>query len=322
MAWIKRNLFFLIGSIIAAAMLGGAGFYLFSKNKLNNGITAKLVAIYAELDQLNTKKPSAGNNSVDNTKAAREQNQEVRDLIAKGGKFFERVPPIPDSTNITDGDFAAQLRDTIEQLQQEAAKASVNLPPRYDFSFSTIKSKIMFAPGSLQPWSVQLGEIKALCGVLFDAKINFLDSLRRERVSPDDREVADYLELKSVTTDLAVMTPYEITFRCFSGDLAAVLRGFASSKHCFIVKSVNVEPGGAAAGEGYTPQAAPAPYTPAPAPVPGRRLNTENEDYFFDPLPAGTPAATVRGGLPTVLNERPLKVTMSLTLVKLNQPSQ
>ena len=75
---------------------------------------------------------------------------------------------------------------------------------------------------------MQLGEVKGICEVLFEAKVNSLDNLRRERVSADDSKgpQTDYLGEKSVTNELAVLTPYEVTFRCFSSELAAVLAGF------------------------------------------------------------------------------------------------
>ena len=77
---------------------------------------------------------------------------------------------------------------------------------------------------------MQLAEVKAICTVLFQAKINSLDNIRRERVSEDDLKgpQTDYLPEKSVTNELAVLSPYEVTFRCFSSELAAVLAGFAS----------------------------------------------------------------------------------------------
>ena len=55
---------------------------------------------------------------------------------------------------------------------------------------------VKFAPGSLGALAQQLGEVKALCEILFAAKINSLDGIRRVPVSPDDAggTQADYLE--------------------------------------------------------------------------------------------------------------------------------
>lgn len=326
MAWVKRNLFFLIGSVIALALLGAAGFYLFTKNKLNTELSEKLDAEYGELNQLNAQSPHPGNAKVDNIKAAREQQKELHTFIARSGKFFDSIPPIPNvdgANGITDKDsheFASALRDTIKQMQRDATAASVTLPPNYDFSFSAIKSKITFATGSLQPLSAQLGEVKALCDVLFHAKINSLDSLRRERVSPDDKEMADYTELQSVTNDLAVLTPYEITLHCFSSELAGVLSGLASSPYAFIVKSLGVDSTGAAMNSADPNALGNIPAQPAyvlpPAVGEGNMRVSQPPGGMPQPGAAVPPG---RGGLQTVLNERPLKINLVIELVKLRK---
>jgi hypothetical protein len=340
MAWIKRNLYFLIGGVVALALLGAAGFYLFTQNNRNNELTVKLDETYAVLNQLNQQPILPGNAKVDNIKLAREQHQQLQGFIAKAGNFFAPMPPIPDGETLTDELFAAQLRNTIEQLQRAATVASVTLPPRYDFSFSAIKSKISFAPNSLHPLAAQLGEVKTICDILFAAKINALDSVRRVRVSADDKEVADYTDLPSITNEMAVLTPYELTFRCFSAELAGVLTGFAYSPHGFIVKSVTLEPTAPISANEVTPAASPAVYVPPPAVVPVQpqprpgMIGLEAEGGMYPlgmgpgmvmptPVPvAVAPVAPVaRGGLQTVLNERPLRVSLILEVVKLMEPS-
>ncbi|MCX6895877.1 MAG: Amuc_1100 family pilus-like protein [Verrucomicrobia bacterium] len=322
MAWIKRNLYFLIGGGIALALLGGAGFYLFTQNQRNNELTAKLDETYGVLNQLNQQPILPGNNKVDNIKIAKEQLQQIHGFIKRAGKFFAPVAPIPDSETVTDEAFAAQLRNTIEQMQRAATAASVTLPPHYDFSFSAIKSKISFAPGSLHPLAAQLGEVKTICEILFAAKINALDSVRRVRVSPDDKEMADYTDLPSITNDLAVLTPFELTFRCFSGELAEVLSGFAYSPYGFIVKAVAIEPSAAPAADAvpgaYVPPAAAQPRMAGPEAMlmmPGMPAPPAAAPNAYVP-----PAPTVaRSGLPTVINERPLRVSLLLEVVKLKK---
>jgi pyruvate/2-oxoglutarate dehydrogenase complex dihydrolipoamide acyltransferase (E2) component len=239
-------------------------------------------------------------------------------------------------------------------MQRDAGKSSVALPPRdskgstYSFSFAAQRESLAYAPGSLEPLSVQLGEVKSICAVLFQAKVNSLDSLRRERVSDDDLRgpQTDYLPEKSVTNELAVMSPYEVSFRCFSSELAAVLGGFAVSPCGLLVKTINGEsaPAAAPASEPiYTaaPAAsaapAPRPYVPPAAPAP-RAAEAAPDDFAARyglggrggaPAPAAPPArlytrpgasaspAASRGGLPSALDEKQLKVTLMLYVVKL-----
>lgn len=317
MAWIKRNLFFVIGGIIAIAMMAGAGFYLFENAKLREEKKDKLTAEYEELGRLTSMRPGPGDGKkTDNTKAAQEFKEQMENYISRAtNAFFVDIPPIPasagDANAISDHDFASALRDTIGDLTSLAASSSVLLPPAYDFSFRSIKSQITFAPGSLQSLSVQLGEVKVISEILFQAKINSLDGIRRERVSPQDREMADYIEAASVTNELAVLTPYEVTFQCFSGELAAVLAGFASSPYAIIVKRVAVEPASAASAassERGMPGQMPGYQPPG---QPNYLRGGESED-----LRSRYGVGGGRGGSSTVLNEQPLRVLLRLELVK------
>ena len=95
MDWIKRNLYFLIGSLVALALMGLAGWYLYSKWQLNNEILGKLDEQYAKLKRLNKQNPHPGSGKVDNIKAAKEQQQELRAYIQKARQYFQRCPPIP-----------------------------------------------------------------------------------------------------------------------------------------------------------------------------------------------------------------------------------
>jgi hypothetical protein len=354
MDWIKRNLYFLIGSLVALALMGFAGWYLYSKWQLNDEILGKLDEQYAKLKRLNEQNPHPGSGKVDNIKLAKEQQQELLAYIQKSRQYFQRCPPIPvpESGKLTSQEFSSALSRTIDQMQREVNKTSVALPPKdskgqtYSFSFAAQRESLAYAPGSLDPLSVQLGEIKAICTVLFQAKINALDDLRRERVSEDDLKgpQTDYLPDKSVTNELAVLSPYEITFRCFSPELAAVLAGFASSPcGLMLVKTINVEmaPASAASEQPVAPVAqVAAPYMPPPPPPreaaasaeaafnarygigggrPASRAPPPIQPIYAQPV-APAPAPANRGGLPLALDEKQLKVTLMLYVVKLVSP--
>ena len=49
MSWIKRNLLFVIGSLVALILMGLAGWFLYTKWGLNNDVLASLNTDYAEL---------------------------------------------------------------------------------------------------------------------------------------------------------------------------------------------------------------------------------------------------------------------------------
>ncbi|HMP84456.1 MAG TPA: Amuc_1100 family pilus-like protein, partial [Verrucomicrobiota bacterium] len=216
----------------------------------------------------------------------------------------------------------------------DAAAAGVILPPGYSYSFEAQRKLVRFAPGSLGPLSIQLGEVRAICDILNNAKINSLDSIRRERVSTDDLNgpVTDYLDTPGQTNELAVLTPYEVSFRCFSPELSEVIAGFANSPHSIVVKTVNVEPAPSEIGVGAEATGGPIQYIPPPpGPVTGPgavgvpRMRGEDDFYrvpaMVRPPPTyATPstAATARpGGLQPFINEKQLRVTLLLEVVKL-----
>jgi hypothetical protein len=290
MGWIKRNLFFAVGGIVALLLLGGAGYYDFASWSDNSTAFDKLNEIYGTLKTLGDQKPAPGNAKIDNIKAAKEDEAIVRSWINQTANFFQPIAPVPTNAIVSSEDFAAALRRMIDQLQHEAATASVLLPPNYSFSFEAQRSIVKFEAASLPSLAVQLGEVKTISEVLFASRVNSLDGIQRARVSNDDvaGPQSDYINEVSVTNNLAVLTPYVVTFRGFSAELASVLAGLAASPHVFVVKAMSIQPAGASAQPGETSVAA----MPAPAVAPRK------------------------GELPTVLNEQLLRITLEIVIVK------
>lgn len=342
MTWIKRNLFFVIGAAIALVLMVGAGFYTWSGYSHNAKALEDITAKNEELKRLYGLKPSPGNDKVNNIKAAREQQAEVQATLALTAKQFERIPGVPDTgTNVSVEAFTTGLAQTISRLQREATNASVILPPKFSFSFDQPSRAMKFSLGSLAPLARQLGEVKAICEVLIEAKVNSIDGVQRERVSQDDNTgpQSDYLDIHTTTNELALFTPYQITFRCFTPELAQALCGFAASPHGLIVKSMNVEPAAAqpAVEAAPPPVYVAAPVTPVPTPGLGGRPgegggNPQSQAFFREryglgggkgfPAPVAAPVAPVYapaaagGALKTVLNEKQLKVTLLVQVVK------
>jgi hypothetical protein len=298
MSWVKRNLLFVIGGILALGVLGAIGFYDYASLKRNSAALTQLTDVYRTLQDLMNQKPSA---TATNIAAAKQQEAQLLDWIRQARDYFRPIMPIPNPTNglISNELFADALHRTIDQLQRDATNANVSVLPQYSFSFEAERSRVKFTPGSLGALAAQLGEVKAISEILFAAGVNQLDGIQRARVSDDDAAgpATDYLADNSVTSELAVMTPYTVTFRAFSQEIAQVLAGFASSPHGFIVKSISVQPAGAApigalpgTGVGVPP---PFLSVPAPTAVPGK------------------------GGLQTVLQEQLLLATIEVELVRL-----
>ena len=360
MSWIKRNLYFFIGSLVALILMGLAGYFLYSKWKLNNEILVSLNSDYEELKRLNNKSPHPGSGDVNNIKLAQQQRDQVRDFMKKVRASFQPIAHIPDLPKVNDHDFSVALSRSIAELQRDATNSSVALPQNYSFSFEAQKARISFASNSLDRLSVQLGEVKTIAEVLFRAKINSLDNLRRERVSADDSNgpQTDYLNEKSITNELAILTPYEVTFRCFSSELASVLSDFAAEPCGIIIKTLNVDlapapPPQEPSAQPFNPMAYMQPNQPGmsaeaedaiaranAAASFARRYGTRGggggassaelggialregvpsrPNYPAPPVLAGPQAS--KGGLPIALDEKQLKLTVNLLLIKLLPP--
>ncbi len=299
MSWVKRNLYFVVSCAVAVLLLGAAGWYCFSEWQGNNAETDQVHQAIGELQTLTSKPITADGENID---VARGETKQAQELSGKLRKFMTPIPPVITSTStngIQDRELAFAVRDTIRQLRLAAAEYNVALDiPDFAFSFSAQRDKAVYAAPSRDQLVSQLGEVKAICGILFSNRITSLISLQRERTADDvNGTQPDYIEFISVTNNNLIVTPYQIAFRSFDGELGGVLAAFANQPHGIIVRSVEIEPadvdtsqtgvmnpGLGGGGGGGTPTAG----------VPG-----------------------VKGGLAVVADEKRLKVTMLLSLVKL-----
>lgn len=335
MDWIKRNLFFVIGAAVALVLMVGAGFYTWTGIKHNSEAQEELDKKYAELKRLTDLKPNPGGGKVDNVKIAQEQQKQAKKVYTDAATRFQRIPAIPPETNVTAEAFAASLATTIHHLQLDATNAGVVLAPRYSFSFEQQSKAVRFT-GSIDPLAVQLGEVSEIVRILIAAKINSLDSIQRERVTPDDSAgvATDYIDQHSETNELGILSPYQVTLRCFTPELAQLLCGFGNNANGIVLKSVNVEPATAVAGYEPAIQAVTPVYTPQPQPqLPITRPGGGESRQFMErygigrrgapaPQPAYVPPVTtvapVATGPRTVLDEKQLKVTLLVQVVKLS----
>lgn len=319
MIWIKRNLLFVVGGILALGLLGGASFYIYKSWDRNATAFSGLTDVVNTLKGLTDQHPSPGNDKIDNTKIAKEQDKEMQAWIKNAIASFEPIQPIPAGA-VTSEAYAGALRRTIDQLQKLAENSGVALPPKYDFSFSAQRPLVKFATGSLEPLAVQLGEVRALADILFATRINALDGIQRVRVSEDDLTgpQSDYIDLQPTTNDLAIITPYVLNFRCFTAELSRVMAGFATASNTFIIRAINVQPAGAEiSGTMAGMAAAPGLFGEQVPGYLGRRFGGENPPV----QPVAAPPMAGKGGLQTVLKEQLLRITMEVGLVKLSPKS-
>ncbi len=336
MPWLKRNLFLLIGVVVAAALMGVAGWFSFLKIGQDQAVSGQLDALTQEFQELvNPKgKPHPGDKNVDNITIARGEHERLKALLARTRTHYA---PLHYATNADGSVFKLLLEETIYDLLRQATNAGVKLPPKYNFTFNA--QRTIMNPASPDALAYHVVEIKAIAEVLFKAKVHELLNMRRSAVSTDDAPSSgEFLPNKPSTNDLAILVPYEVTFRGFSAELATTIQGFYSAPQCFVVKNVTVE-------KGEIPVAAPeaTPFMPSMGPYGpmgpyGRPMGGFNpygggmrehgggmSRYgMMRPMPGMVPgvAPAAAPQAKPGLDENPLKVTLFIQYVRLKPPGQ
>lgn len=299
MSWAKRNLYFLISAVVAVALLGAAGWYCYTSWQTNDANWDQLNQAYAQLEQFANENPGP---SAENIQAARDESKDAKDRIAAAQKFFRPVPGIPNTNHFDDRMMAFAVRETVARLRSGAAQHNVLVAPDFGFSFSLQQQKVVYDPKSWDQLSKQMGEVKTICDILYNARVASLDFIQRERTADDMNTMQggaqpDYVQSVSVTNNNIVVTPYGVSFRCFTPELGAVLSGFANLSHTVVVKALTIQPEELnSMGEGM----------PGMMGAPG-----------YGAYGAARTPTTAVGGLPAVIDEKKLRVTLLLDFVKM-----
>jgi hypothetical protein len=240
MVWVKRNLGLVIGGVVALALLVVAAVYLFSKRGEDQAVTAELDTATARYQELLNRPVHPGDErgNVNNIELARDEVQRLQGFLSQVREKFgtSNVP-----TNISNREFRALLDNTINDLQRTADSLGITLPQKdYWFTFAPQRTAVEFK--SIDMLTHQLLDVKELCEILYEAKVQDLKGIRRVPASSDDNNAQDFMtDKKATTNEVAIVTPYELKFQGFSSELARVLDRLVQAKRCFIVRSVAVD---------------------------------------------------------------------------------
>ncbi|MBA4148280.1 MAG: hypothetical protein H0X66_09200 [Verrucomicrobia bacterium] len=326
MAWIKKNLVFVISAAAALVLLGVAVWLWLSNMSRDTAIQEELNQELANWQQLNA---GAFPND-ENIKAAKNEQERLRQFRKEAASV---IPVASAAPKLSDQAFVNMLGNTIAGLRTKAEQSGVSLPEQFDFTFSAQRRSLNFPAGSIENWVPQLNDIEAICNILFAARVNALDSVQRVPVSPQDTGTGEFMGGTVVSNQFGIFAPYQVGFRGFSGELAAVLEAFQRATNFIVVKSVFVVPATGEFGSGGGGGAMPTPIYYAPRPQAQQRTVSPME---FDlaggkdsgarrpvaqqPVYQQRPRTTTPGSVAeTVLSEQPLQVTLLLEVVKLNR---
>lgn len=346
MAWIKRNLALVIGIVLSVLSLGGAGYYLYNNYEDDFDRDEELTKLKAKLDGYQ----QGLYPSEKNIEAIRTNVADVLKFSTQAERVLASEPP-----KATGVSFSVHLPRVIDEMRRDATNASVELPPKYDFTFGTVQGMSRIPGYALEALAMRLAEVRTICDVLFKARVRGVESIQRVPAFADEPKGPDLLlDRGEQTNSLApgvtmTIIPYRVVFRGFSGDLATVLNTFSGTKDFFVVRQVDVESasGGLGAAGGMNPNMMGMPGGafggPAPGAAPGMMTPGMMTPGMMTPGMAAPgmapnapapgfrpPAAKGPGGvgaappvpkstLVKVLDEQPLRVTLLLDVIKVTR---
>jgi len=316
MVWIKRNLV-LVVSGLAGLLLAGFGTYLVMGGLARN--KQLIDDVEATRTRANTIYEANPFPSQTNITTAKTETELLRGAI---GRAHKHLAPLPVEKMDNIKQFMVRRDETLSELRNLAKQAGTELPASdYAFSFATQRGKTQFSPDTLPHVPEQMAEVKALCMILFEARVNRIGNIRRAKVSKDDKDSAfasDYTTtgVLDVMTDPTgqMINPYEVTFYSFTAEIADVLNRLDRSPHGLLVKAVQVEPEDGRMAENFGPGFANTelPVNPPNRPLPPdrRQLRPQptNAANRLLPPPTGRPTASDRPVI--LLKEKRLKATL------------
>lgn len=290
MLWLKRNWLLLVMILAALGLLAGAIAYLVTQIQADAKAAKSLKEAQDELVRLRGFTPSLDDQNIQKVKG---EIQWFKQYVPQVEKLLVASEP----PKLDNASFKSLLENTIAELNAQAESAGVTVKARYSFTFEEQRKMTYFTNSTIPVMATQLAEIKELCQILFRSKIHSLDSLKRVRAySQEQAGSPDYIDTKSILTNGSVtITPYEVVFRGFTAELSAVLDALQRSPVFFTVKRVTV-----------VPIAVQQPVTlvePAATKPTG-------------PKKPGAPAPPAQPVVQTIVDERPLQITLALEVVK------
>lgn len=319
MPWIKRNMGLVIGLAVGVLLLGLAGWFLMGKKAAADAASLELDEATQKLTTLYNRDPRPNQQNIT---AGREDAKHLESFIGDVEKYFA-PPAIPQG--ITGRTFGLLLDERLNDLRQSAKRFSVKLPQDYKFSFASMSTNVNIPTEVIPSLVTYLSDVEAITRALFISKVNALDSLKRPSVPQDETlGSSDFLTEKPTTNEWVTSTPYEVSFRGFSPNLADVLKALRGLDRFVTVKDIVV---GVASGE--DPSAQPGGYpmsglrTPDSMPAGGmppelasRYGLGQRSRYGMRPMQPVVPVTPVTRGPGTVVDEQLLLVTMKLEVAR------
>ena len=200
MAWIKRNLYFVITVAVGLGLTGYCAYLLYATLQDNAAASEKYASDKSSLEELQNKKPYP---SPENIHAAEADEKRVQIFLSEFQKPFA---PFPTPPKVDVREFNRYLQKSIAEFGAAATNAGVGMHSDYAFSFSQQVTKLNHPVEAIDPWMQELEEIRAILHILYTAKINYLERIKRVSVCADDSGADDYIQFNNTTNQWGVVS--------------------------------------------------------------------------------------------------------------------
>ncbi|MGB0579090.1 MAG: hypothetical protein ACPGVU_05245 [Limisphaerales bacterium] len=240
MAFVKRNIFWIIGGLLSVGMIAAALMFTSgAKAKAEEKIT-ELAGYTNTVNRLKDATPYPSPEAIAQIK---DDTEKVKGFSKEAEAMFtyDKPPEIPPRR------FKVHLINTLVSLQGEATNYNVRLPPNFNFTFSHLLPMPNLLPYSVAPLGERLQDIQYITQILFESRVHSIDSFLRVPAygrEPGGRvlmyDVGIRTNLSTAEADFT-STPYRFSFRGFTTELTEVLNRFASSDRFYVVRQIEVQ---------------------------------------------------------------------------------
>lgn len=253
--YLKRHLLGIVGLLLAGGFVAG-GFVL------NGKFATSMETAKAEYEGAVANRDKIQNSSVKvdskNVAVLRDVAKEYTDFVTSAGQVFGSKIPAPMNSN----DYLNYMVQTIALLNEQATNNLVRVPNdlltradlNFSFTFAPLMTQAEISEDKIPELQVQMEDIKNICQILFDSRIQSIEQIQRNRVTTEDRKALanpNYLDTRQAyTNSISVVRPYRVKFRCLSNGIAKTLSGFAKQDTFYVVRTLEVTPAGASTATG------------------------------------------------------------------------
>lgn len=240
MGWLKRNLFYVIGGVVALAAIGGAYGFMAGAQQRQQEAMAALGAYTNTVNRLISARPFP---SVEAINKANKEAEVLKVFTSEAEKLFEYQKP----RRMRSQDFKVHLINSLVKLRADATNNNIRIPRNFNFTFGHLLPMPNLLQYSIEPLSMHLQDVQEICKILYDARVHSITGIQRVSAYPREPGGAVLMWEVAVRTNLTTAeavftsTPIRFSFRGFTSELTEVLNLLASDERFYVVRKVEVE---------------------------------------------------------------------------------